>query len=137
MPSSCQTFVSSLYDLHPGRVALSVAYGPGLTAIYPFVFEGQCKTAMGIIAMCVVDDGARETVHLYHISAFKPNLGHGTQMLKALCDAADHHQVPISLAPVPSPNGTSEILDEEQLVAWYGRHGFSGSGQLMREPTKT
>ncbi|BCS98611.1 hypothetical protein DSLASN_42430 [Desulfoluna limicola] len=135
MASPAHALVLSLYTRFSGRIAISVGYGPGLLEIFPFVFEDTCGTPIGTAALAVMVQGEREVVHLYHLGAFKPGRGHGTKMLEELCLEANRFLVPISLSPVPSPDGTPPLLDDEALDAWYRRFGFTGNGHLMREPS--
>ena len=45
--------------------------------------------------------------------------GHGSALLKRVCEEADKDQVTLFLEVLPSGP-----LDYDQLVAWYERHGF-------------
>jgi len=46
--------------------------------------------------------------------------GHGSQLLRQVCEAADKHDQPIYLSVSPSDG-----LDHWQLCLWYMRHGFT------------
>ena len=135
MESPAHAFTQFFYDRYPGRIALSVGFSPGLLDIFPFVFEKTCGTPIGIIALAVLTMDDREVVHLYHIGAFQPGKGQGTEMLKALCHKADDWAVPMSLSPIPCPNGNPLLLQGEHLAQWYQRFGFKGEGHLIREAT--
>ncbi|VFQ45591.1 hypothetical protein [Desulfoluna butyratoxydans] len=134
MASPAHAFVLSFYTRFPGRVALSVGYGPGLTEIFPFVFEALCGTPIGIVALAVMTQQDREVVHLYHVGAFTPGSGHGTTMLDELCSQANRFSVALSLSPVPCPTEIPPPLGSDALDAWYRRFGFQGDGHLVREP---
>jgi predicted GNAT family N-acyltransferase len=45
--------------------------------------------------------------------------GHGSRLLKMICDDADKENQPLYLEPMPSGP-----LDYDALVAWYKRYGF-------------
>lgn len=135
MASPAHALTLFFYNRFPGRVAISVGYGPGLVEIFPFVFEDTHGTPIGILALAVMIQEEREVVHIYHLGAFKPGNGHGTEMLEELCHMANRSLVPLSLSPVPCPNGNTPLLDDEALDAWYRRFGFKGSAHLVREPS--
>lgn len=134
MESPAHALTLCLYTRFAGRVALSVGYGPGLVEIFPFVFEEPIGTPIGLIALAVLIQEEREVVHLYHLGAFKPGHGHGTAMLQELCREANRFVVPISLSPIPCPNGEAPLLNGEALDLWYRRFGFKGRAHLVREP---
>ena len=135
MESPALAFTRLFYDRYPGRIALSVGFSPGLLDIFPFVFEKACGTPIGIVALAVLAMDDREVAHLYHIGAFHPGKGQGTEMLGALCGEADRWSVAMGLSPIHCPNGNPPLLQGEQLAQWYRRFGFKGEGHLIREPT--
>ncbi len=59
--------------------------------------------------------------------------GHGSALLRQVCDDADHEQVPLTL----SINSYGEMT-HEQLRDWYERYGFVEMGDepglFVREP---
>lgn len=56
--------------------------------------------------------------------------GNGAYILRALCDLADRHQVVLSLKPLPIGRKPYP-LSRDQLLAWYQRHGFTGTRKKM------
>ncbi|WP_300670033.1 hypothetical protein [Desulfoluna sp.] len=134
MASSAHDLVLSFYTRFTSRIAISVGYGPGLEEIFPFVFEDCGGTAIGIIALAVMDLNEREVVHIYHLGALTPGKGQGTTMIKELCRVATQCQVPLSLSPIHCPNGNPLWLDDKGLALWYRRFGFRGAAHLVREP---
>lgn len=56
--------------------------------------------------------------------------GYGTQLLRWVCGSADREQETLYLAVEPDPGGPSA----EALRAWYARHGFEGTGAMVRKP---
>lgn len=67
------------------------------------------------------------------INVPKASRGHGlgSQLLRQITDDADRLGLRLQLEVY-----ASDGLDHEQLVAWYGRHGFEPYqyGYLMRRP---
>lgn len=45
--------------------------------------------------------------------------GHGSDLLRQVCEAADEAQMPVQLTVY-----ASGALDDDQLTAWYKRYGF-------------
>lgn len=75
--------------------------------------------------------------HLKSIMSFEEKgAGEASKALKFLTDLADKHKVPLTLDVEPIKNAGAEgkNLTRAQLTAWYKRHGFVGSGEMIRMP---
>jgi len=127
-------FVDRFYKKYKGRVAIGVGFGPGMKEIFPFVMEDDDGKALGIIAMTTQAGECKDSVHIYHLSVFKSQRGHGSEILKTLCHMADQLNVILSVSPIPSPNGETDQINTEQLVIWYRNFGFRGDSLLSRQP---
>ncbi|MBU0994253.1 MAG: hypothetical protein KJ737_17315 [Proteobacteria bacterium] len=127
-------FVSHMYEKYQGRVPVSMAYDQNCSELFPFVFEDVDGHAIGIIAIAVVTENEKERVHIYHISSFRQKIGNGSIMLVELCRQADIFNVILSLSPISMGNGKDFQISYGKLKAWYATFGFSGEGQLRREP---
>ena len=77
-----------------------------------------------------------DAIYLQLIYTTEKGKGHGSLALRTLCMLADHHNVPMLLAPVRTGD---EGLMARELRKWYGRHGFKGmgAGKMRREPNTT
>jgi hypothetical protein len=72
-------------------------------------------------------------VEIHRIWSTVPRQGHGSAVLKKVCELADIHGVilkltvnPLGVAPYP--------LSSSQLRDWYARHGFEGGRKMTRSP---
>lgn len=70
-------------------------------------------------------------VEIHRIWSAVPHQGHGSTVLKKVCELADLHGVtlrltinPLGVAPYP--------LSSSQLRDWYARHGFEGGRKMVR-----
>jgi GNAT superfamily N-acetyltransferase len=71
---------------------------------------------------------------LHRLWVLKPGQGHGSMILRTLCDVADLHGVEIFLKCTPF-GAKPYPFSREQLADWYRRHGFEGSRwKLARKP---
>jgi hypothetical protein len=129
-----EKYISAFHEEFAGRVAISVGYAQDFNEIYPVVFENAEGSAIGIFAIAALSTDALDAVHIFHLSAFKPNCGDGSVILTALCLKADQLNVALTLSPVPAPNGEPGQLPHVELDAWYRKFGFAGEGLLHREP---
>jgi hypothetical protein len=127
-------FVNFFYNKYEGRVAIGVGYDQNLTEVFPFVFEDRDGKSIGVVALGAFTDEIIDYVHIYHIGAFKGNLGFGSQILQELCLQADKQQITLSLSPIPISTGSGESMSTEQLTSWYRQFGFNGSTPFKREP---
>jgi GNAT superfamily N-acetyltransferase len=60
--------------------------------------------------------------------------GHGTALLRDICDEADYMNIPVGLHAIPE---TNSHFNWDMLKAWYGRYGFKPRTEdtmLIREP---
>ena len=78
-------------------------------------------------------------IHISDIMSLHRGQGYGSKALQWLCSLADKHGVAMSLTPSAFGSENAQELDDEQLKAWYTRHGFKPHrGSLMvREPQTT
>jgi hypothetical protein len=78
-------------------------------------------------------------IHIHDILSFAPatynnqGLGGGSKALRLLTNLADKHGVELNLTPQAYSN---KGLSDEQLHAWYSRHGFKDDewGGMVRKP---
>lgn len=96
-----------------------------------YVFTGPDGSALGVVQIIIQSD---RQVALHRIWTHRPGNGSGTIMLRALCRLADRHGVEIKLKVLPIGRKPYP-MSRQQLLAWYQRHGFEGSGwKLSRLP---
>jgi len=126
-------YVNHMYSLYDGRAAVTVGVNNDSDWIHPFVFEDECKVPIGLIALSAdgVSDSAE--VDIYHISAFMPGKGQGSQIIKFLCDSADEYGVRLCIQAEAQHNG-NQTMTTPELIDWYHKFGFTGSRLLQREP---
>jgi hypothetical protein len=77
---------------------------------------------------------AGTTVTIHRIWTLLPKHGHGSKILRQICELADRHHVFIKLKVAPLGRRPYP-MSKEQLRAWYHRHGFRGRRQLVRSPS--
>jgi GNAT superfamily N-acetyltransferase len=58
--------------------------------------------------------------------------GNASKLLKKICELANRVGVTLSLRAEPKDAKTD--LDQQQLIAWYSRHGFKGNWNNMTRP---
>lgn len=126
-------YVNHMYALYDGRAAVTVGVNNDSDCIHPFVFEDACKVPIGLIALSA--DGVSDSadVDIYHISAFIPGKGQGSQIIKFLCDSADEYGVRLCIQAEAQHNG-NQTMTTAELIDWYHKFGFTGSRLLQREP---
>ncbi len=130
-------FIECFYQRYSGRVAIGVAYSQDMLEVFPIVIEDAQGNILGIVAMAAMTNDAISSVHIFHISVFRPRRGNGTRMLEIICCAADQFKVVLSLSPIPSPNGEDQQISSRQLIDWYRRFGFHGETLLSRQPQES
>jgi hypothetical protein len=74
------------------------------------------------------EPGRRIVLHRFW--TLKSGQGHGSGILRTLCDLADRHAVEIELRPLPIGRKPYPMT-RKQLAAWYTQFGFNGSGRKM------
>jgi hypothetical protein len=126
-------YVNHIYSLYDGRAAVTVGINNDSDFIHPFVFEDALKVPIGLIALSA--DGVLNPadVDIYHISAFMPGKGQGSQIIKFLCDLADEYCVRLFIQAEVQHNG-NQTMTTPELVDWYHKFGFTGNRLLQREP---
>jgi hypothetical protein len=126
-------YVNHLYSLYDGRAAVTVGINSDSDSIHPFVFEDAAKVPIGLIALSA--DGVLNPadVDIYHISAFMPGKGQGSQIIKFLCDSADEYGVRLCIQAEAQHNGNLTMTTSE-LIDWYVKFGFIGNRLMQREP---
>jgi hypothetical protein len=108
----CDAFMEHLNSITwPHPVMKGRVYGQAVIQVYPVA----------------------DFIYLQLIWSTEKGKGHGSLALRTICMLADHHRVPVVLAPVRTGD---EGLMARELRKWYGRHGFNGcgDGRMRREP---
>ena len=126
-------YVDHLYSLYDGRAAMTVGINNDSDSIHPFVFEDACKVPIGLIALSADGVSNPADVDIYHISAFVSGKGHGSQIIKFLCDSADEYDVRLCIQAEVQHNG-NQTMNTAELIDWYHRYGFTGDRLLRRVP---
>jgi len=126
-------YVDHMYSLYDGRAAVTVGINIDSDSIHPFVFEDAGKVPIGLIALSADGVSNPADVDIYHISAFMPGTGQGSQIIKFLCDSADEYGVRLCIQAEVQHNGNLTMTTAE-LIDWYVKFGFTGSSLLHREP---
>jgi len=132
MPLAAQ-YVNHLYSLYDGRAAVTVGVNNNSDCIHPFVFEDAAKVPIGLIALSADGDSNPSDVDIYHISAFMPGKGQGSQIIRFLCDSADDYGVRLCIQAEAQHNG-NQTMTTPELIDWYIKFGFIGNRLMHREP---
>lgn len=128
-------YVDHMYSLYEGRAAVTVGVNHESKTIHPFVYENKKHMPIGLIAMSASDIGTPTEVDVYHISAFIPGKGQGSEIMNFLCDTADEYGIYLSIESDAQFNGNT-IMSNTALASWYRRYGFEGICLMRREPGK-
>ena len=128
-------YVDHMYSLYEGRAAVTVGVNNESKTVHPFVYENKNRMPIGLIAMCASDNITPTEVDLYHISAFIPGKGQGSEIMNFLCNAADEYGVHLNLEAIAQFNGNKN-LNNAALASWYRKYGFKGISLMRREPDK-
>ena len=126
-------YVNHLYSLYEGRAAVTVGINGYSESIHPFVYENAEKVPIGLIAMSANDVALPTEVDLYHISAFLPGHGQGSEIMNFLCAAADQFGVRLNIDANAQDSGRNTMTNPE-LVNWYRKFGFVGISSMHRLP---
>lgn len=126
-------YVDHMYSLYEGRAAVTVGVNNESRSIHPFVYENKNHIPIGLIAMCASDIITPTEVDLYHISAFTPGKGQGSEIMDFLCKMADEYGVHLSIESNAQFNGNI-IMNDAELASWYRKYGFKGNCLMRREP---
>ncbi len=126
-------YVNHMYSRFDGRAAVTVGVNSISESIHPFVYENNSQMPIGLIAMSVDNASDSSVVDIYHISAFKPGNGQGSEILVFLCNAADDFEVRLCIQPEAQFSGR-KTLAGAKLISWYRKFGFNGNGTMYREP---
>ena len=126
-------YVNHMYSRFDGRAAVTVGVNSISESIHPFVYENNSQIPIGLIAMSVDNASDSSAVDIYHISAFKPGNGQGSEILVFLCNAADDFEVRLCIQPEAQLSGR-QTLAGAKLISWYRKFGFNGNGTMYREP---
>ena len=128
-------YVSHMYSQFEGRAAVIVGVNSDSKTIYPFVYENNRHIPIGLIAMSAGQDSSPAGVDVYHISAFTPGSGQGTEMMNYLCNSADVFGVRLYIQAKALFSGR-RTLGGSDLVNWYRKFGFKGEGEMYRDPNE-
>jgi hypothetical protein len=94
-------------------------------------FVGSDGTCRGFLQLLPT---AGRAITIHRLWTLTPGGGNGSWMLRTLCTLADKYQVEIRLKVLPFGR-KPHAMTRDQLVAWYGRHGFVGNRRKMiRKP---
>jgi hypothetical protein len=126
-------YVEHMYSRFEGRAAVTVGVNSGSESIHPFVYENKSRIPIGLIAMSIDQVSGSAAVDVYHISAFKPGNGQGSEIMKFLCNAADEFEVRLCVQAEAQFSGRRTLVGAD-LVSWYRKFGFNGNGTMHREP---
>ena len=126
-------YVEHMYSQFEGRAAVTVGVNSGSESIHPFVYENISHIPVGLVAMSIDHVSGSAVVDVYHISAFKPGNGQGSEIMKFLCNAADEFEVRLCIQAEAQFSGR-QTLAGAGLVNWYRKFGFNGNGAMYREP---
>ena len=101
--------------------------------VHPFVYENHSNVPIGLIAMSAANISEPADVDVYHISAFVPGKGQGSEIMRFLCKAADEFGVRLCLQAEVQFSGTQSMARVD-LICWYHKYGFTGNDIMYREP---
>ena len=124
-------YVNHMYSLYNGRAAVTVGINSNSESIHPFVYENDGKVPIGLIAMSANDVALPTEVDLYHISAFLPDHGQGSEIMNFLCSAADQFGVRLNIDVNAQDSGRNTMTNLE-LGNWYRKFGFVGISTMHR-----
>lgn len=97
---------------------------------HPFVVEYHGED-IGCIYLHFEPQMNPRMVWIMYLRSYLAGKGHGTGMMKMLCELADKMGVRLYLEPVPD-RGSNRTQGE--LTAFYRRFGFEGSTTMQRPP---
>lgn len=127
-------YVNHMYAQYEGRAAVTVGIDSDYESIHPFVYENTEHVPIGLIAMSANDIALPTEVDLYHVSAFHPGHGQGSEIMSFLCGAADEFGVRLNIDANAQDSGRNTMTSPE-LVNWYRKFGFVGIGSMHRLPS--
>lgn len=132
--TKAEEFVQTLYSNFEGRVPLVAGYGHGFASkIYPLVYENENGIPIGLLAVAASSIEDTSEVQLFHISTFKPGMGHGKKMMNYICNLADELKVKIYLQAEVQFSDRYTLIGQD-LIDWYKQFGFIGNGSMKRNP---
>lgn len=126
-------YVNHMYSLYEGRAAVTVGVNSDLKCVYPFVFENASRVPIGLIALSADGGSNPDDVDIYHISAFNPGNGQGSEIVHFLCTVADEYRVRLCIQAEAQDNGKVTMTSAE-LINWYRKFGFTGNRIMYKEP---
>jgi GNAT superfamily N-acetyltransferase len=89
----------------------------------PFRWEGKC-----FFAYCGYGEVGNATLfYIDHIYTPERGKGYARKTLRMLCDLADYHGAALALHAEAEAD---KAMSDDQLQAWYERHGFVFDGRL-------
>jgi hypothetical protein len=96
---------------------------------YAFCAPNSSQTGILQLGHC-----RENQISIHRLWATPLGLGHGSRMLRAICQLADVHRLEIALKVLPF-GAKPYPMDKAALAAWYERHGFAGTRwNLLRRP---
>jgi hypothetical protein len=96
-----------------------------------FAFENPDGSRRGFVQFL---RGPHNELRLHRLWVLKTGIGHGSLILRTVCELADQHAVEIFLKAAPFGEKPFP-MSRDALAAWYRRHGFEGTRwNLARKP---
>ena len=126
-------YVNHMYSQFEGRAAVTVGVNIDAETIYPFVYENKSQMPIGLIALSVDNISNSAEVDVYHISAFKPGNGQGSEIMNYLCNTADDFEIRLCIQATALSTGRRTLTGAD-LIKWYRKFGFIGNGAMYRDP---
>jgi hypothetical protein len=118
-----------LPNVHSFITALSVIAPSAGRGSYAFINPGGGY--YGYVQFIIHSD---RIVEIHRLWTHEPGKGHGTLMMRKLCDLADGHGMELKLKALPIGR-KPHPMSREQLKVWYEGHAFAGAGwKLVRKP---
>ena len=109
-----------------GRIAPVVGAGT-------YAFLNSLGVHIGFVQI-IPFSASEVTVHRIWTPA--PRHGHGSAMLRQLCNLADKHGIVLKLKALPL-GAKPYPFSRHELTDWYQRHGFVGKHRnMIREPRR-
>lgn len=128
-------YVKYMYSQFEGRAAVTVGVNSDSETIYPFVYENNSQMPIGLIAMSVDNISNSADVDVYHISAFKPGNGQGSEIMNYICYSADEFGIRLCIQATALFSGRRALAGVD-LINWYRKFGFKGDEIMYRDPNK-
>ena len=100
---------------------------------YDPVKDDELKLDKAAVQLWPTKDGS---VHIVFIHSLAQGGGYASKALQYITDMADKHNVTLTLNAAPLPYKVTDkkaAFSKEQLIQWYGRHGFFPAVRMRGE----